>query len=117
MAQTATERLDRAFLVTSKRTSKFIVTSIHPDCKLKNERACGNTTRQVDFIIQNLFSGNAVLCLDHTANGERMQENNRLMDTVLRRLKAEHPGLVHPDFIEYNHLYNYIFLKEVESRA
>jgi len=34
------------------------------------------------------------------------------MDRVLRRLKAEHPGLVHPDYIEYNHLYSYIFLKE-----
>lgn len=112
MAQTAEDKLNKAFRVTSIRTDKFVTTSMHPDCKLRSEKRCGNTTRQANFIIESLFNGNAVLCLDHHEYGENIPANKRLMDIVLGRLKTEHPGLVHPNYIEYNHLYSYIFLKE-----
>lgn len=112
MAQTAEDRLNRAFAITSLRTDKFIVATIHPDCCLTGLRADGNTTRQINFAIENLFKGNAVICLDHHQQGTNVAANGMFLDRILRRLKAEHPGIIHPDNIEYNHLHSYVFLKQ-----
>lgn len=56
-------------------------------------RACGNTTRQVDFAIQELFKGNIVLVQDHYMNGNDKDNNRRLLNLIRDRLSFEHKGL------------------------
>lgn len=53
------------------------------------KRRCGNTTRQVDEWIQQLFNGEEVVILDHAHKDGNVA--NREADRVfLRRLEMEH---------------------------
>lgn len=54
------------------------------------ERASGNSTRQVNFAIQNLFEGNTVKVQDHYHSGQCRQANLVLFNNILRRLNSEH---------------------------
>lgn len=56
-------------------------------------RKCGNTTRQIDYAIQQLFTYGFVVCLDHNKSGEDRQSNIRLLRLVVRRLEIEHQGV------------------------
>lgn len=59
---------------------------------ISNKR-CGNTTRQIDYAIQQLFNNGFVVCLDHHYFGEHIESNRRLFLAVLRRLNIEHPNI------------------------
>jgi len=54
------------------------------------DRASGNTTRQVNFAIQNLFEGNTVKVQDHAGKGKSHRANIVLFNNILRRLNSEH---------------------------
>lgn len=49
-------------------------------------RCVGNTQRQVDFAINELFKGNSVLVVDHCRFGKA---NEMLFDKIVRRLNME----------------------------
>lgn len=60
-------------------------------------RRVGNSTRQVDIAIQELFKGKVVVCHDHArivnANGRDVKQNladDHLWRMVLNRLRFEH---------------------------
>ena len=53
------------------------------------KRRCGNTTRQVDEWIQDLFNGKEVKVIDH-AHREGNVANRCAMDKLLGRLEFEH---------------------------
>ena len=56
------------------------------------KRRCGNTTRQVDEWVQDLFNGKEVKVTDH-AHKQGNAANHCAMDKLLKRLDFEH-GLV-----------------------
>lgn len=53
-------------------------------------RRMGNTTRQVNYAVDQLFKGNTVLCLDHHQEGENRMANERLANLIMKRLYNEH---------------------------
>jgi tRNA isopentenyl-2-thiomethyl-A-37 hydroxylase MiaE len=53
------------------------------------KRRCGNTTRQVDEWVQQLFNGDDVYVVDH-AHREGNAANRHAFDMLMRRLKIEH---------------------------
>lgn len=53
-------------------------------------RNVGNTTRQVDIAIDQLFKGNKVKVLDHRQEGKDKDANKVLMSRIIKRLKNEH---------------------------
>lgn len=52
-------------------------------------RMTGNTTRQVDFAIQQLFNGKIVVVKDHF-EGAKKRNHEMLFDRIVNRLKFEH---------------------------
>lgn len=74
---------------------------------IKPGRSVGNTTRQIDLIIQRLFEGERILVLDHN-NGENgfnaetlRRTSSQLFDRLLRRLFREHPTQM-KDHVKYD---------------
>lgn len=55
--------------------------------ELKEGRRRGNTIRQIDFAIQELFKGSEVLVEDHSG---KEHETKRLVGLILERLSSEH---------------------------
>jgi hypothetical protein len=53
-------------------------------------RKVGNTTRQIDLAINQLFAGKKTKVLDHSKNGRDGNENKKLMSKIVKRLKNEH---------------------------
>lgn len=53
------------------------------------KRRCGNTTRQVDEWVQQLFNGEDVYVVDH-AHKEGNVANRHAFDILMRRLRDEH---------------------------
>lgn len=53
-------------------------------------RRCGNTTRQVDFAIQLLFSGEDIKVEDHHKDGKDFNSNLNLFRKIVKRLQLEH---------------------------
>lgn len=53
------------------------------------KRRCGNTTRQVDEWVQDLFNGKEVVVIDH-AHREGNFANEHAKRIFLQRLKLEH---------------------------
>lgn len=51
------------------------------------DRRCGNSTRQVDEMVQLLFKGYAIKVTDH--HGE-LRSDKRLLDILVKRLITEH---------------------------
>jgi DNA-binding FrmR family transcriptional regulator len=69
---------------------------------IANKRRCGNTTRQIDAFIQDLFQTGTVTVQDHAhqENGRGVptnRANEQLVDTMLRRLRYEHKLNVYDD--------------------
>jgi hypothetical protein len=61
------------------------------DClDLNNIRQSGNSTRQVDFAIQKLFSGCVVNIQEHYHKGHNSFSNEILLKRILKRIYAEH---------------------------
>jgi len=56
----------------------------------KSGRRVGNTTRQIDYAIQLLFTGHTVVVKDHWYKGERRDPNEYLFYRILDRLALEH---------------------------
>lgn len=55
------------------------------------KRRCGNTTRQVDEWIQQLFNGGEVVVQDHAhKNGGHAHQNEYAKRILLNRLNFEH---------------------------
>jgi len=54
---------------------------------IENYRMCGNTTRQVDSVIQSLFKGYIVEVKDHYTGRD---SSKSLFKAILRRLSFEH---------------------------
>jgi hypothetical protein len=52
------------------------------------ERRCGNTTRQIDFAIQELFNGKIVFVRDHY--GSNKEQNGHIMRRLIDRLLNDH---------------------------
>lgn len=53
-------------------------------------RALGNTTRQVDFAIDQLFQGKEILVQDHYHLGTHKPGNDHLFDMIMKRIMLEH---------------------------
>lgn len=80
-------RVEHSFTSTNKK----VVTTLEAiDYKNQYTRRAGNTTRQIDYAIQELFKGNIVICLDHYQVGEHRPMNEYLMRRILSRLEFEH---------------------------
>lgn len=82
-----------------KQPEKSIVKPIENNITI-NARRNGNTTRIVDSIIQDLFSGKKVPLLDHYHSESA---NRYLRSIVEKRLRSEHPHV------------KYIITNEVDS--
>lgn len=65
---------------------KKIISTLEFD-KKECGKATGNTTRQIDFAIDNLYKGNAVKVEDHS---ELTSANKLLFDKIIKRLYFEH---------------------------
>ncbi len=75
---------------------------------LTNKRKDGNTTRQVDYAIQLLFSGKTCLVTDHCStyglpDSTVHRQSKELCWRILRRLKTEHNLTVGKDIDFDNH--------------
>lgn len=64
------------------------------DCPdLRDQRACGNTTRQADFAIQSLFSHGKVKVIDHSEISEQSRRlAARVMERIHNELKLDYRG-------------------------
>lgn len=61
-------------------------------------RRVGNTTRQIDNIIQALFSGKTVAIRDHydiSNLSEDKRASRQLLDKVLKRMESEHSTIAY----------------------
>lgn len=74
----------------------------------------GNTTQQVDEIIQQLFERMKVYVRDHHMDGTHDTANKILADKVIHRLNVEHPNLIHSGGITYDRKENSILLSGIE---
>jgi len=54
------------------------------------KRKYGNSTRQIDKAIQDLFNGYTVVVEDHHDTGKNRQSNILLYERILDRLELEH---------------------------
>ena len=79
----------------------------------KSGRRVGNTTRQIDEIIQQLFEGGKVFVRDHHVDGTDDSANRRLADKVIYRLTIEHESIHHSGGIKYNASENSIWLSSI----
>lgn len=50
----------------------------------------GNSTRQVSFAIETLFTKKEVLVQDHYEDGENIAANKFLLKMILKRIETEH---------------------------
>lgn len=57
------------------------------------DRRSGNSTRQIDYAIQLLFSGKIVKVVDHASEGRR-RVNQMLFNRIRDRLHFEHKGAI-----------------------
>jgi hypothetical protein len=85
-----------------------VSTTLSPLCRRR--RRNGTTTRQVDWIIQRLFEGKIVVCLDHHMYGTNRDANERLLRLVLFRLRMEHQ--CHENEIKFDKERFVIYLKQ-----
>jgi hypothetical protein len=61
------------------------------DCpNLTVNRKSGNTTRQVNFAVEQFFNGHIVELRDHYCHGTHKNSNKLLFNLVLDRLRFEH---------------------------
>lgn len=58
--------------------------------ELNRQRRSGNSTRQINFAVDNLFKGYRVEIRDHWELGKNRMANEGLFKRVLRRLRTEH---------------------------
>jgi hypothetical protein len=82
------------------------------NCNLPRRR-CGNTTRIIDAVIQDLFAGKLCLIVDHHPNGfvnlwprilDRIHmEHRRVFDTYLCVNKEEHLMWIDPAYFFLNY--------------
>lgn len=60
----------------------------HDGCVfISSARRSGNTTRAVDWVIQELFNGNTIRVVDHENNDVT---NDQMIKCIYRRLRNEH---------------------------
>lgn len=60
------------------------------ECKgLTTIRKNGNSTRQINFAIDNLFKGYRIKVLDHYLNGENKNANFDLLENIISRILIE----------------------------
>lgn len=57
---------------------------------IKEGKSVGNTTRQVNQAIEDLFEGFTLNVKDHCDNGENKEANYELVNNILFRLLTEH---------------------------
>jgi hypothetical protein len=65
--------------------------------EIRNERRCGNSTRQVDGWIQDYFNNGEVTIIDH-AHKQGNFANRHTLDMFIRRLQFEHDLILHKHF-------------------
>ena len=58
--------------------------------ELSQIRRDGNTTRQIDFAVQQMFKGKTVAVHDHYMGGINRDANIRLADLIYKRMATEH---------------------------
>lgn len=70
---------------------------------LTDNRQDGNSTRQINFAIETIFSGNIALCECHSKPKVKPQKWNKyLYDKVVRRLNNEFHQHVFDNQFEFN---------------
>lgn len=57
---------------------------------IRSGRISGNSIRQVDFAIDQLYKGNIVKVEDHRDYGNNRAANRYLYNMIVKRLEAEH---------------------------
>ena len=72
-----------------------------PEVAIVDYRKMGNTTRQVDAYIQQLFNEGRCLVVDHASG--KFNTSEHLLEVLIRRLKIEHS--------------RYVEFKRIESAA
>lgn len=74
------------------------MTSTYQEHLIKPGRIVGNSTRQVSFAIETLFTEKEVLVQDHYENGENIAANRFLLERILKRIETEHCYSTKPQF-------------------
>lgn len=65
------------------------------DVEIVNKRRSGNSTRQMDSYIQQLFDEEEVRVIDHSnINNEHPDMDIWLIDKIIRRIGFEHPRAI-----------------------
>ena len=75
--------------------------------EIRNERNCGNTTRQVNYAVDKLFDGYSVLIKDHTDNGNHKLGNEGLLESIINRLNFEHGYKFNGNVNDYLMIYKF----------
>ena len=65
------------------------VSTLDDAVEIRNQRNCGNTTRQVNYAVDKLFDGYSVLIKDHAYNGTDIRLNEALLNSIIDRLNFE----------------------------
>jgi hypothetical protein len=71
-------------------TDRKFASTLDADSISSYIRRAGNTTRQIDYAIQELFKGKIVIVHDHYQAGEHRPMNEYLFRRILSRLQFEH---------------------------
>ena len=82
-------------------------------------RHCGNTTRQIDWAIQQLYNGKVVQLKDHHLGGTHLEANDNMWKEVMKRLPIYDKGKVVTNYIDQKFrqiCFKEDFLKEIERR-
>lgn len=82
-------------------------------------RHCGNTTRQIDWAIQQLYNGKVVQLKDHHLGGTHLEANDNMWKEVMKRLPTYDKAKVVTNYIDHKFRQVWFmedFLKEIERR-
>ena len=82
-------------------------------------RHCGNTTRQIDWAIQQLYNGKVVQLKDHHLGGTHLEANDNMWKEVMKRLPTYDKAKVVTNYIDQKFrqvCFMEDFLKEIERR-
>lgn len=82
-------------------------------------RRCGNTTRQIDWAIQQLYNGKVVQLKDHHLGGTHLEANENMWKEVMKRLPTHDRAEVNTNTIDRvvkQICFSREFLQELERR-
>jgi len=86
---TITEHLDR--ISKGRGHIKFVHTL---QMAVQPGRRVGNTTRQIDFAVQQILTDKLCVCFDHHQYGRNRLSNERLQKLIVNRIAIEHQDII-----------------------